>query len=147
MTDETKAMDKKGDPKDEYLDVTANMRHLWTLRFAQITVFVSINMGFFIASYGSNVVLLKDGRNVVSFLMIFLALSFMLIDYRIRMYYAHSRERAYELEHDLGFSQYLRLPPRGVMTTANAFVVIYFIFFLFWVSSLLFGANYRVYAF
>ena len=32
----------KGDPKDEYLDVSINQRQFMTLRFAQLTVFLAI---------------------------------------------------------------------------------------------------------
>jgi hypothetical protein len=113
------------------------MRHLWNLRFAQLTVFVTLNAAVFVALFGAESRLPELGHLIVPAAAIVIDLCLLVVDYRIRGYYSSTRKRAAELEHSLGFRQYGYLPRRGVLTTANAFSVTYLVFVAAWILVLL----------
>src|SRR5262245_35902725 len=71
----------------EYEDIGYNMRNLWNLRFAKLTVFASINAGCLLIVFG------KDAPTAATTallptILVLVGGAFFLMDCRIRLYYS-----------------------------------------------------------
>ena len=125
------------DPKSEYKDASDNIRHFQTVRFAQLTIFIAINVGIITALYGKPVppppstsVILKSAGIVVTLL-------YWILQERTMLYWYHFLRRAVELEEELGFRQYSSRPRAGLITGSNAVRAIFLAIVLFWILVLL----------
>lgn len=123
-----------GDPKDEYLDASNNMRQFGNIRFAQLTLFVGMTAG-------AITVLFSSGSDLAESNFIFLTLGgaavtviFYWLDYRTMAYWNHFRVRAMELEVVLGFKQYTTAPVKSFFSATNAIRILFFGLFLFWLG-------------
>ena len=125
----------KGDPKDEYLDASANQRQFMTMRFAQLTVFLAIS-GFLVnILFSESIVLPKYGDVVLKAGGLIVALLFWVHQERTMAYWNHFVQRAAELEKELGFSQYRSRPSAGLISSFNAMRAFFAILVLFWIST------------
>ncbi|SYZ71981.1 membrane hypothetical protein [Candidatus Zixiibacteriota bacterium] len=128
---------ENSDPKSEYKDASDNIRHFQTVRFAQLTIFIAINVGLITALYGKptppplvTCIILKSAGIVVSVL-------YWILQERTMLYWYHFMHRAVQLEEELGFKQYSTRPPAGWITGSNAVRLIYFAIILFWLLGLI----------
>lgn len=134
-------MSIKGDPKDEYLEVGANMRQFGNIRFSQMTLFVALTGGL-LAVLLQNATLsdmaeitLKIGGAIFTFL-------FWIMDARAMAYWNHYRERGIELEKKLGFKQYSTSPARKFFSATNAFRLLYLVIFIYWIITIFFPSQF-----
>lgn len=124
-----------GQPKDEYLDLSANLRHYMSLRFAQLTVYLTITgvllnllftrreeMGALLP------IALKSGGLLVTIL-------FWIHQERTTAYWNHFMRRAVELEQGLGYAQYSARPPAGWLSSFKAMRALFLFMALFWGAS------------
>lgn len=124
------------DPKSEYKDASDNIRHFQTIRFAQLTIFIAINVGIISALYGKPTppppmtsIILKCAGIVVGLL-------YWVLQERTMLYWYHFMSRAVQLEEELGFRQYSSRPRAGVITGSNAIRAIFVVMIAFWVLVL-----------
>lgn len=128
----------KDDARAEYLDVSANLRHWNTLRFAELTIYIALmgammNIAFGGSSGASSLfnVLLKIAGFLVSFL-------FWVLQERTMSWWYAFVERATELEDVLGYLQYHRRPSGHRLTGRIALRLFFFIVMAFWLAALFF---------
>lgn len=130
-------MNRKGDPKDEYLEVGANMRQFGNIRFSQMTLFVALTGGLLVGLFQVSTLTpiakasLKIGGSLFTLL-------FWIMDARAMAYWNHFRERGIELEKKLGFKQYTTSPAKRFFSATNAFRILYLIIFIYWIVTLVF---------
>ena len=132
----------KGDPKDEYLDASENMRYLGNLRFAEMTVFIVTTGGLLAVLFQPDFALSNVARVVLKVGGIATALIFGLTNERVSLYWKHSQRRAAELEKELGYQQYSTLPRRSAFTAENASRLLYFLLLVFWIATLIWPAQF-----
>jgi hypothetical protein len=124
----------QGDPRQEYLDASNNVRHWSTLRFAQLTIYVALTAGLL------NVLFIRGAGSPRTSLAIELAglvvtaVYWLLQERTMHYWYAFVR-RAAELEPALGYTQYSHRPRAGVVSSANAVRVLFAVMLLFWGAS------------
>lgn len=124
----------KEDAKVEYIDVSSNLRHWNTLRFAELTIFIAVTGAMLNLVFSGTVppivnILLKLAGALIS-------LMFLILHERTMTWWYRFVERAAELEEQLGFQQY-RNRPRGHRITGTVSIRIFFIILiLFWIVSL-----------
>lgn len=124
-----------GDPRQEYLDASNNVRHWTTLRFAQLTIYVALTAGLL------NVLFAKGGpppaRTALAIEVAGLVttLVYWLLQERTMLYWYGFVRRAAELEPGLGFKQYSQRPRAGLLSSANAVRALFAVMLLFWSLS------------
>jgi len=126
-----------GDPKDEYKEVSANMRQYGNMRFAQLTLFIAMTGGLLAALFTSNPPLSSLARFLLKIGGLIITVVFWIMEERAVDYWYHFRRRAVDLEKQLGYQQYLTGPERSIVTATNAVRVLYLFMFLFWVVTLI----------
>jgi hypothetical protein len=124
-----------GDPKDEYADVSTNLRQFMTMRFAQLTLYLALT-GFLVKT------LLDETNSPRPFVTVVLqvagvitTLLFWVHQERTQAYWNHFAQRATELEKELGFKQYTDRPHAGLVSSFKAMRLFFIVLFLFWLSS------------
>jgi len=125
-----------GEARDEYLDVSNNIRHFQTIRFAQLTVLITISGALVTILHASRVELGALVRTALEIVGLMLALFFWAMQERTMLYWKHFVGRACELETALGFRQYTARPRAGIASSSNAMRGIYAMLVLFWILSL-----------
>lgn len=124
-----------GDPQEEYKDLSENMRHYANMRFAQLTIFVAITGG--LAAWFDNARSASDPDVMIVIAVVgtFIALVFLVMETRSASYWLHFKDRAVELEKQLGYCQYTRAPKRGLITATNVTRVFHVGTLLFWIVA------------
>ena len=126
-----------GDPKDEYKDVSTNMRQYGNMRFAQLTLFIVLIAGLLTVLFTSDPPLTSLVGFVLKIGGLIITVVFWIIEERAADHWHHFSRRAVELEKELGYQQYSTRPARTVVTATNAVRALYFFVFLFWVAILI----------
>ena len=109
-----------GDPKEEYKDLSDNMRHYANMRFAQLTLYFALNAGLVTAVFTANPELSSGLRLVLKLIGTVSAIAFGVMEERAGDYWHHFQRRASELEAVLGYKQYANRPAGRLFTTTNA---------------------------
>lgn len=131
-----------GDPKDEYFDISENLRHWAQIRFAQMTLFVAITAGILAVLFYDSSAVSNPGRAVFKIGGLIVTGIFSLLDQRAIVYWRYLKRRAIELEEILDFQQYTKLPSAVYFNSANAVRVLYLVIFLFWVTTLAWNSRF-----
>jgi len=126
-----------GDPKDEYMDVSANMRQYGNMRFALLTLFNAVIIGLLAILFKSDPPLESSGKYLLKFSGLIITILFWIMEERANSYWDHYRNRAVELEKQLGYKQYSTRPTRGSFSATNAVRGFYSFIFLLWVITLI----------
>ena len=124
-----------GNPKDEYVDVSINLRQFMTMRFAQLTLYLALT-GFLLktlldqadSSHPFLDVVLQGGGAITTLL-------FWVHQERTQAYWNHFARRAAELEKELGFKQYTNRPQAGLVSSFKAMRLFFIVVLLFWLST------------
>ena len=119
--------------KDEYLDVSANMRHFGNMRFAELTLFIASLAGFLAIIFRTDSALEPDIRLILKLGGLSLTITFFIMEERIKDYWICHKERAVELEKKLGFKQYSISPPRRIITATNAIRMLFIFIIFLWI--------------
>lgn len=124
--------------KDEYLDVSNNLRQWNTLRFAELTVFMALTAGLLSALFiGKGAQMLEAGVFLKS-AGIGSTLVFLVLQERTMAWFHAFLRRAVELERDLEFRQYSDVPRVRVFTSHNAIRLLFLMILAFWIVAVLF---------
>jgi hypothetical protein len=127
----------EGDPQAEYADVSSNVRHFQTIRFAQLTIFIALTGGLLNVLFGRAATLPLWGSIIIRIAGLLISLLYWVLQERTMLYWRHFIHRAAELEKLLGYKQYSTRPRAGLFTGTNAMRLFFLVITLFWVSSLL----------
>jgi hypothetical protein len=127
----------KGDPKEEYLDASENVRHWSNLRFAQLTVFIAVTAGLTATLFQAQTPLSPSIRLVTKLAGLLIVAVFWITEERTMMYWRNFVRRAAVLEQELGFQQYSMRPKEGTVSSANAVRVLFLLLVIFWISTLI----------
>ena len=121
--------------KDEYLDVTENMRHWHTIRFGQMTVLIALMAGILSSMYQDSFVFPEFVQLALKVGGLIFTVIFWSLDYREVLFFRHFRTRAIELEQVLGFRQFSQSPSPRVINTERLTSAMYFFVLVFWVGT------------
>jgi hypothetical protein len=127
----------KGDPKDEYLDVSENIRHWANIRQQQWTVFIAIIAALIALLFQPSATLTSLARFAMKVAGMLIVIIFWVMDERVMKYWDSCRHRACVLEKELEFQQYLTTPSRGIITSKNAVRLLYFLVLVFWLLAMI----------
>jgi len=122
--------------KVEYVDIGYNQRHWGNLRFHSLTVFIATTGGLFAISFQSSQ-LSNQMQLVLKIGAILITCVFWMLDERIFKYWINCVNRAAELDKLLGFQQWTNRPSRKGINSRFAIRLLFFIFLVFWVISLI----------
>lgn len=127
----------KEEARAEYLDVSSNLRHWNTLRFAELTIYIAMMGAMINVTFGgsSNHPLLFEILMKVSAFLV--SLLFWILQERTMSWWYSFVERATELEEVLGFEQYRRRPKGHKFTGRIAIRLFFFIVMIFWLAALI----------
>ncbi len=123
--------------KDEYLDVSHNMRAYINVRFAQLTLYLGITAALF------NVVFSKGeelSTNIIIALKvggIITGVVFLIMEKRSADFFHHYKDRAKELEKVLEYKQHTSRPEGKIITATNAVYFLICSVTLFWLLVLI----------
>ena len=131
----TSNLNKNEFSKDEYLDLTENMRHWNTIRFGQMTVFIALMAGILSSLYQGSFVFPDFVRLALKVGGLIFTVIFWSLDYREVLYFRHFRRRAIELEEILGFRQFSKSPSTKVINSARLTGAMYFFVLVFWIGT------------
>lgn len=127
------------DLKDEYLDVSENMRHYGNMRFAQLTLYVVITAAQLSILFNSD--LTKPSFLICKLLElggIIVTIVFFIMEERAVTYWDNYRIRGVDLESELGYQQFTNQPKRKMWTATNAVRGLFACIFIFWVAVIFF---------
>ena len=130
-------MTEDNSKKDEYLDVSHNMRTYINMRFAQLTLFIAITAALLNVIYGKDNGLLQNIYIALKFGGLLSAFIFLIMEIRAADFFHHYKRRAIELEESLGYKQYTLRPEKKVFTATNAVYLLIGAVFIFWVIVLI----------
>jgi hypothetical protein len=123
--------------KQEYADVSSNLRHYGNMQFAQLTIFFVVTAGLFwnVASGGEklNGVVLA----VLKTSGILLSMLFLLMSRRVSDYWNKRVTRAKQLEDILGYHQYRRPPKKRLFNNRVAVALVYWTVAFMWLATLI----------
>jgi hypothetical protein len=126
----------KEDAKTEYIDVSSNLRHWNTLRFAELTIYIAITGAMMNVAFGKNTEDLLAFSILVKVAGIVVSILFWILQERTMMWWYAFVERAAELEEILGFEQYRNRPQGHKITGRVAMRIFFFIVMVFWLLSI-----------
>jgi len=125
----------KGEPGDEYTDVSANMRQYGNMRFAQLTLFLVLNAALLTITFTSVPPLSPTTTFMLKIGGVVAVIAFWVMEERAADYWHHFCRRAVELEKELDYQQYTNRPARDLISATNAVRLLYAAVLLFWVMS------------
>ena len=125
------------DFKEEYKDLSDNMRHYANMRFAQLTILIAITAGLLTLIFKSDPPLTEGTNLALKIVGIVIALLFFIMEERAADYWHHFRKRAVELEKILGYDQYSHRPTRRLFTATNASRTLHIVIMILWIVTLI----------
>ena len=127
----------QGNPTDEYLDVSTNMRQYGNMRFAQLTLFIAVLAGLLAILFRFDPPLESTIRYILKFGGLIITIVFWVMEERSTSYWDHYRSRAVELEKQLGYKQYSKRPERGLFSATNAVRFFFFFIVFLWLALII----------
>lgn len=112
-------------PVNEYLEAGRNMRQFGNIRFAQLTLFVTMTAVILAAVLQTSPAVSDSARLLLKFTGLLVVVVFWLMDQRAMDYWHHYRHRAIELEAALGYEQYTSCPAHALLSATNAVRLLY----------------------
>jgi hypothetical protein len=128
------------DPKkyivEEYKDVSNNVRHYGTMRFAQLTLFVAISGALIVLAFKPLAEVSYGPRRGIRIAGLVITAVFWILEQRSTVYWIRFKERALYLEEKLGYDQY-HMRPRPLrlivqINATNALRLLFISCFIFW---------------
>jgi hypothetical protein len=127
---------KKEDAKVEYIDISTNLRHWNTLRFAELTIFIAITGAMMNIAFGRSTPLTLIFGLVLKTAGFLIALLFWILQERTMTWWYTFVQRAAKLEEILEFEQYRGRPQGHKITGRVAIRIFFFIIMIFWIASI-----------
>lgn len=128
-------MDKEA-AKTEYIDVSTNLRHWNTLRFAELTIYIAIMGAMMNIAFGGSGEMTWSVSLMVKAAGIIVSILFWVLQERTMAWWYGFVQRAAELEEVLDFEQYRRRPQGHRITGRVAMRLFFFLFMIFWSVSI-----------
>jgi len=126
--------------RDEYLDASANARQYITLRFAELTIFMTATGAILAVSFSAVAApLTREAAVALKLAGLAVAAVFWVLEDRTMAYWRHFVRRAAELEPELGFRQYSTRPAPGRLSSHLAIRALIGLVAIFWVVSIFVG--------
>lgn len=122
--------------KDEYIDLSNNLRHWNTLRFAELTIFIALAGGLLNVLYIGKADQIAEVSLLLKAAGILVSALFFLLHERTMAWWQAFRRRAIEVEKELGFRQYTDTPKASVFTSTNAVRAFYLVILGYWIASI-----------
>jgi hypothetical protein len=126
--------------KDEYIDLSTNLRHWNTLRFAELTIFIALTGGLLNVLYIGKAAQMPQANLVMKGAGILVSIIFYLLHERTMAWWHAFLTRAIAIESDLGYRQYSDVPRTRIITGTNVVRAFYLVILAFWVASLIWPA-------
>ncbi len=123
----------KDEAKVEYLDVSSNLRHWNTLRFAELTIFIAVTGALMNITFGGKIT--QPFTTIMKLAGMLVTIFFLILQERTMSWWYRFVERATELEQILGFQQYRTRPHGHKLTGRVAMRLFFYTIILFWVVS------------
>ena len=127
----------KGDPRQEYEDLSSNLRHYGTLQFAQLTVFIAITAGLLSVVFRSDNSIPSLAEIALKLAGLFISALFLVMTERITAHWSAYSKRAVELEKILGYKQYTERPKAKFFSNRNAVRGVYLLAGILWICSII----------
>lgn len=106
--------------KDEYKDLSDNMRHYGNMRFAQLTLYFGLTAALITGVFVTDPPLDVSVRTALKIFGAISALAFAVMEERATDYWRHFRRRAVRLESEMGYKQYSSRPETCLICATNA---------------------------
>jgi hypothetical protein len=131
-----------GDPKEEYKDLSDNMRHYGQMRFGQLTIFFAITAGLISAVFNFEHKMPLIPKTMLMVCGLYISIMFFIMEERSSTYWNVFHERAKELEPKLGYKQYQQRPhgQYKYITATYATRAILVGSIILWLAALIFSA-------
>lgn len=120
----------------EYLDVSSNLRHWNTLRFAELTIYIAIMGAMMNVAFGRSVEQPPEFLLLVKVAGFVVSLLFWILQERTMMWWYAFVERAAQLEEILGYEQYRNRPQGHYITGRVSMRLFFFLLMIFWVVTI-----------
>ena len=127
---------KKDDARVEYLDVSSNLRHWNTLRFAELTIYIAMMGAMMNVAFAGGSDSPSTFGVVVRAAGVLVSLLFWILQERTMAWWYAFVHRASELEEVLGYKQYRRRPKGHRLTGRVAVRLLFIVIIVFWLVSL-----------
>jgi len=131
--------------RDEYLDLSENMRHYRTIFFAHLTVFMTLTGGLLVFVFKSDPPLTDWMKTTFKIGGLLFSAVFW-INHEIHLYrIRHYLQRAIDLEGSLGYRQYstmIEVEKPKLRPGAWAWSLLYLFIFVFWLVSMLWSSRF-----
>lgn len=122
--------------KVEYIDVSTNLRHWNTLRFAELTIFIAITGAMMNIAFGKSTPLTMEFNLLIKIAGFIVSLLFWILQERTMTWWYTFVLRAAELEEVLEFEQYRKRPQGHKITGRVAMRLFFFLIMIFWIVSI-----------
>ena len=123
------------EPKVEYAEVNASIRHFSSLRVIQLAIFFLVMGGLAALVLGADRLSSDAGAYAAMALACFVTLIFWLLEERAERQYDHLLRRAQSLERILHFRAVLDRPHHRLLRTSVALRLLYFGTLIWWISA------------
>ncbi|MBU0908549.1 MAG: hypothetical protein KKA54_13470 [Proteobacteria bacterium] len=117
----------------EFEEISNNVRHWERMRWVSMTVFMAIMAVSFNAYFSSGTQIGQFNSYLLRITGIAMVAVFWVQDERIVAYWKSTRERAKEVEKELGIKVFSITPHRGLFSSGTAVRILYSIFLILWV--------------
>lgn len=124
----------KDDAKVEYIDVSSNLRHWNTLRFAELTIFIALMGALMNTTFSGKIE--QPFITIMKIAGVLVSVLFLILQERTMSWWYRFVQRAADLEEILGFRQYRDRPHGHRFTGRVAIRLFFYIVILFWIASI-----------
>lgn len=124
----------KDEAKVEYIDVSSNLRHWNTLRFAELTIFIAVMGALMNTTFGGKIV--QPFTTIMKIAGVLVSVLFLILQERTMSWWYRFVQRAAALEEILGFRQYRDRPHGHRITGRVAMRLFFYTIILFWIASI-----------
>ncbi len=135
MTESESEPGHRFEPKAEYAEVNASIRHFSNLRVIQLAIFFLVMGGLAALLFGAESLSSGFGAYAAIALACFITLIFWLLEERAERQYNHLLRRAQSLERILHFRAVLDRPHHRLLRTSVALRLLYFGTLIWWISA------------
>ena len=135
MTESESEPGHRFEPKVEYAEVNASIRHFSSLRLIQLAIFFPVMGGLAALLFGAEPLSRGLGTYAAISLACFVTLIFWLLEERAERQYNHLLRRAQSLERILHFRAVLDRPHHRLLRTSVALRLLYFGTLIWWISA------------
>ena len=121
----------------EFEELSNNIRHWEKMRWVSMTVFIAIMAVSLNAYFSKDITINNFNSYYLRLLGVAIVFIFWVLDERIVAYWKSFKERAHDIEKEIGIEVFSKTPKRGFFSAGTAVRVLYALFCAFWVAQLI----------